>query len=123
MNKVTRRAALATPLVALPAMAVALPDAGEQRMIALCDAYIHALTRFNNESDLDSDDCPIWAEAERARVEIDAWEPATLPGIVAAARVAEALAAQGYDSINNWDTSFTGHWPGTVVQALLRLHG
>jgi hypothetical protein len=91
-------------------------------LIARCEALIRALEAYNNDpraAVVDCDDCPFWQAYDRERIAVLALRATSLEGVRAKARVARALADQpeGVD----FDTAFTGDFPGQVIEDLLRL--
>lgn len=91
-------------------------------LIARCEALIRALEAYNNDpraAVVDCDGCPFWQAYDRERIAVLALQATSLEGVRAKARVARALADQpeGVD----FDTAFTGEFPGQVIEDLLRL--
>jgi hypothetical protein len=115
-------AALA-PLAAFPARATA-PDA-DSELIRICAEHIVNMRTFNSsQSDLESDDDPLWHAYERTRDAIHDAEPQTIAGMVAKARAAEAEAmGANLNGDENPAGTLAECWAYDLVKDLLRLYG
>lgn len=96
------------------------PDA---ELVAACSAYAAAIQRYNAEGGhLRREACPLWAAVEEARARaLAAPEPRTLAGIRAQAELCRVMAHREADGALDCSDSYCGHWPGWVVEDVLRL--
>ena len=102
-----------------PGAAGAGPDA---ELIVLCGEYAAAVAAYNADGGLlELEDDPLWQAIVALRRRLDGLAACTLAGVVAKARVAQALAQQ--PEREDYCSSFTGDWPEQVTRDLLHLHG
>ncbi len=102
-----------------PATAGAGPDA---ELVRLCGEYVAAVDAYNTDGGLlELKDDPLWQRIEVLKRRIRGLPTCTLAGVVAKARVAQALAQQPHGA--DYCSSFTANWPEQVIRDLLRLHG
>ncbi|MBR0660221.1 hypothetical protein [Neoroseomonas oryzicola] len=89
-------------------------------MIALCAEYRAVLDRYDAGEGPDGKG--LWDDVMRLRNRLEEWEPQTIEGVVALARIAMHEAQQP-DGSENFGDSFTGAWPELVVRGVLRVAG
>lgn len=119
MAALSRRAAFAVPAAAmLVGAAPANPDA---LLIQRCATYLAAYRAYEaHGSEDDERDGPLWdalMEAEKGLPEMPA---RTMAGLRAKALVARHLATQPSGDLD-YSESFTGDWPGCIVENFLAL--
>lgn len=115
----TRRRLLAGA-VALPM--IAAPQSPDAAMIAVCEGHPALWQAVNDAPDDVDEHCPIGRPYFASLDAIGEWQPSTLAGLLAKARVSLVEAAMpngGYEP----DASVAADWAWDVTVGLLRLHG
>jgi hypothetical protein len=116
-------AAGASPTSLTPHVDDATPDP-DAELAHWCGVYVAACAAYNASPSTDDDDeDPLWDAILAAEAEIDARPPVALPGVLAKARMAIALAGQEPEERDDWGSSPAGTWAREVVLDLARLFG
>jgi hypothetical protein len=88
----------------------------------MCAEYIVAMQAYEDKGGyLDGEVCPYWQAVQRCEARRTRIHAQAIAGIRAKAEVARFMSQIGEEGRRDYDISYTGNWPGEVIEDFLRL--